>query len=368
MKKIALTFISSLLGGCLYAAALPAASPQSPVEGEETALSEEEGAASKEEGAKVRIPETAEEIMFGVRLPEKLTGSEEGKTKLKNKIEQILGRCGAGAGGSGGVFIIEPVINETDRSTSEGLVRNVSSISGELSLTARHRYSDAIFYSAAVPLNAVATGKDVDPLLLLVKAIKPTDAAYVRFVRNARKHAFDYGVTHPEIYDVPDAAPDTVVVLLPVAVVPAAPAAPAAPAPAPVASTPAAPEAPAAAVPQPAQQCEFYFSRTGWEVALKSCEYDPSTRAIHFVLSVTCKIRDNMNNTYTAITRAIASDGLKYDKFGIDDYHHDFPYGVPVIVQGSIKDVYSNPGSVPFIEMRLGNTDMEIRNLTVKNK
>lgn len=356
MKKIAFAFMASLISGSLFAA--PAS--QDP----------EEAPVSQTPEATVSIPQSADEIMFGVRLPEKFEGSEESKSKLKTKVEQILGRNGAGAGGQRDVFIVEPVLTETDRSTSEGLVRNVASISGELSLTARHRYSDAVFYSAAVPLNVSVTGVDADAMLLLAQAIKPTDAAYVRFVRNARKHAFDYGAIHPEIYEVPDVAPDTVVMLVPVAIVaPAVPTAPAAPADPSAPAAPAAPVVVAAPTAPAAPQCEFTYSRPGWEMELKSCEYDKSTRMIHFVLKVICRNRNNdMNNTYTSINRAIAADGQKYEKFYVDNLHHDFPYDVPVIVQGYIQNVYSNPGTVPFIEMSFGNTKVEIRNLTVSDQ
>lgn len=218
MMKLAITLLSSFLaGGFIYAASMSSVLAQS-AEGGEAEVVAGETATPEKSGLTVRIPESPEEIMFGVRLPKKLEGSEEGKSLLKNRVEQILGRCGAGAGGDRDVFVIEPTINETNRNTSEGLVRNVSSLTGELSLTARHRYSDAVFYSAVVPLNAAVAERDLDPLLILAKAIKPTDAAYVRFVRNARKNAFDYGSIHPEIYEVPDAPADTVVLIVPVVV------------------------------------------------------------------------------------------------------------------------------------------------------
>lgn len=345
MKKIAVAFVSLLIGVGVAMALDVVDMPADTVDATQQ---------------KIRIPESPEEIMFGVRLPADAGGSDDSKSLIENKIVQILGRCGAGAAGNLDVFVVEPVITELDRASSEGLVRNVSSISGELTLTARHRYSDAVFYSSTVPLNAVTKSTDADALSLLAKAIKPTDATYVRFVRNARKHAFDYGAIHPEIYvipDIPDVVPDTVVVLVPGAAVPD--------------NTPDVPKGPAddgVSMSPSAQHCEFYYSRPGWEAVLKSCEYDKSTRMIHFVLSVTAKIRGDLNYTYTDITRAIASDGQKYESFGIDDLHHDFPYDVPVIVQGYIKNVYSNPHTVPFIEMKFGNMELEMRNITVKDK
>lgn len=310
--------------------------------------------AQDEEVTEIRRPADESEIMFGVRLPKKNKLSAETGKMLENKVVQILGRCGAGASGNRDVFVVEPVVNVTSEQTTEGLVRNVTAVEGELSLTARHRYTDAVFYNTTVPLNAAAkNGNDDDVAKLLVKSIKPTDAAYVRFVRNARKNAFAYGQTHPEIYEVPD-QPDTVLLILPVLITPPDDPKPADDTPEPKSDTP--------------QECEIYFSRPGWSAQLKDCVYDSSTRCIVFDLSITNTQRTQRNNVYTCIARAIATDGGKYTEFFIDDYYHDYPYAIPVNFQLYIRGVYSNPGKVPFVEIRIGDCNVELRNVIVKNK
>lgn len=310
--------------------------------------------AQDDETVEIRRPADESEIMFGVRLPKKSKLTKETGKLLENKVVQILGRCGAGASGNRDVFVVEPVVNVLSENATEGLVRNVTAIEGELSLTARHRYTDAVFYNTTVPLNAATKSGDEDAAGLLVKSIKPTDAVYVRFVRNARKNAFAYGQSHPEIYEVPD-QPDTVVLILPILV-----------------STPDAPK-PKADVPEDAesdspQECEIYFSRPGWDAKLNNCVYDASTRCIVFDLSITNTQRTQRNNVYTCIDRAIASDGGKYTEFFIDDYYHDYPYDIPVNFKLYIRGVYSNPGKVPFVEIRIGDCNMELRNIIVKNK
>ena len=304
-------------------------------------------------------PATPEEIMFGVRIPERSGMSEDVSGLLDNRIVQILGRCGAGASGKRDVFVVEPVVNVLDKTKSEGLVQNVSSVKGELSLTARHRYSDAVIYNTTIPISAVVKGGGSDDAELLTKAIKPTDAAFVRFVRNARKNAFEYGTVHPDIYEIPAEARDTVIMLLPVAVAGGV-----------TESTPDSAATPVAVVVPSAKpgsvDCEIFFSDPGWKGEVVVSEYEKSTRSIHFTLKITNTLNGNRNGIYTSIARALDVNGGKYKSGLISDTTNDFPHDIPVTVDCYIKDVYENPGKVPFIEIALGNQRMEIRNMPVK--
>lgn len=309
------------------------------------------------------IPMSEEEVMFAVRLPEKSGLSDEVATLLENKVVQILGRTGAGASGNRDVFVIEPVVTLDGERKSEGLIRNVTSVNGELSLTARHRYSDAVFFNTVVPLNAAAKGSGADPLKLLVKAIRPADAAYVRFVKNARKNAFEFGLIHPEIYEVPD-LPD-----VPKDAGNDDGAAPLVETPLPADSVPyPAQSAPSAPImkPQSDADVKVYVSSPSWRVQFAGCEYDAATRTIRFGLRITNLEQTLKDHVYTRIEMALDADGGKYRNFGIDDYHHDFPFDIPVMVYGYIKDVYSNPREVPFVQVSLGNQRIELRNMIVR--
>lgn len=307
----------------------------------------------------VKVPQSENEIMFGVRVPEKSDLSYEVMEILENKTTQILGRCGAGASGKQDPFVVEPVLSMNDAKSSEGLVRNVTSISGELSLSARHRYTDAVFYTTTVPLTAVAKGNNTDQMQLLAKSIKPSDAVFVRFVRNARKKVFDYGLLHPEIYGIPDAPADTVVLVVPVAVIPDNTN------PVPQEDSPEISLPPA---PVPGGECEIFFSYPGFKADLVRCEYDPALRSIHFVMKITNIEKVEKHSIFTGIARGIDSEGNKYKDFKMDESYHDFPYGVPVTLHGYIKGVYSNPGIVPYLQVTLGDCRMELRNMIVNDK
>lgn len=303
------------------------------------------------------IPESEEDVMFAVRLPDKNGLSDEVAELLNNKVVQILGRCNAGASGKQDVFVIEPVVTLDGERKSEGLVRNVTSVNGELSLTARHRYSDAIFYNTVVPLNAAVKGSNANSMQLLVKAIRPADAAYVRFIKNARKNAFEFGLLHPEIYEIPeqqDKKADDV---------PSLPG-----------DTVAAEDSPLSVIPtsspvaQPSDGSlgEIYLSQPGLKVALANCVYDAATRSINIQLRVTNTDPGAKGDNWTEIRKAMDANGGSYQRFTVDDRYHSFPYDVPVAVNCSINDVYSNPMKVPYVEIQLGKTMVEIRNMIVK--
>ena len=302
-------------------------------------------------------------IMFGVKMPEPTQWSEEASGLLKSKVEQILGRCGAGAAGERDVFVVEPTVNVGETARTEGLVQNVATLSGELVLAAKNRYDGSVYYSTTVPLKVASKGSDSEAVTSLVRSIKPGDAAYVRFVRNARKKVAAYAAAHPEVFEIPDVpapAPSPVVIV----VVPEAapqPAAEPAQASTPVAAPPVA-ESPAPA----AAPADIYFSEPGWEASVKSCTYDASTRSIHLVMGFKSTARGDRSNLYTTIRNAIDAEGANYHNFVVDEFYHNYPYGVPVTVNFYIRDVYANPGVVPFIEIGIGNCRVELRNISVK--
>ena len=313
------------------------------------------------------VPMTQEEIMFSVRVPEKSGLSDEVASLLENKVVQVLGRCGAGASGSRDVFVVEPMLILNNHKKSEGLVRNVNSITGELSLTAKHRYSDAVLYNVAVPLNAVANGSGVDAMSLLAKSIRPSDAAYVRFVRNARKNAFEYGLAHPEIYEIPELPAETEKEEAPVKpeapVEPAAPAAPEAPV-APAAPVQTAPSAPVSA-PVSKGEAQMYVSDPTWKVEFTGCQYDPISRSIRIGLRITNLEHKQRDYVMTRLQMAMDAEGNKYRDLTVSEYNHSFPYDVPILVYGYIKDVYSNPGDIPFIQFLINSAKVELRNVVV---
>lgn len=305
------------------------------------------------------MPESEEDIMFSVRMPEKSGLSDEVASILENKIVQVLGRCGAGAAGSRDVFVVEPFLTLNDHKKSEGLIRNVNSISGELSLTARHRYSDAVFFNVSVPLNAAAKGSGVDAMQSLAKAIHPTDAAYVRFVKNARKNAFEFGLNHPEIYDIPEDIKTEEAPSAPVEAIPQETS--------PEPSTPS-PDVKPVSKPLDKSNVEIYVSDPSWKVEFTGCDYDATSRTISFGLRITNMEHKQRDYVLTRLEMAMDPEGGKYTNLAVSEYRHTFPYNVPIMLNCYIKDVFSNPKEVPFIQVLIDNAKVELRNVIVMDQ
>ena len=108
---------------------------------------------------------------------------------LESKVVAILGRTRATAPG-GGMLGLEPSLRLNGQSSTSGLVQNVETLSGEFVLTVRDLRDNTALHSQAIPLK-VTLKAGSDPMETLAKAIKPSEAVYVRFIRTARNRVCD---------------------------------------------------------------------------------------------------------------------------------------------------------------------------------
>ncbi len=353
------------------------------------------------------------EAMFAVKVAKSPSLSEENGKLLLSKIERAMSRCQAAAGVSGnGPFIVRAELNDITSASSEGLVKKVSSIKGELALTACNSFNNAVYYSATIPLSAAGTGSDEQMTQKLISAIKVNDAQFVRFVRNARSAIADYFNAHcDEMVDqarafasaggkrealeiclaVPSSAPcfgsalemieqlggsqqpEEKMVAVPVEEPVTVPEPAAVPEPAPV-ETPApaavpAPVAQPAATPAPASypQPDMYVSDPKWKVEFLGAEYTPVNRNIIISLKVTNNQGFNTSDLYTSLKQAIDTNGGSYSSFETEPKTYiSYPDHAPLKVSLIIRNVAQNPGNMAFLKIQIGNTDVELRNVMIK--
>lgn len=116
--------------------------------------------------------------------------------KIYEKTEQILTRNSAAAAGSEDVFTVKAYLSPGNRSESSGLVREITSISGEFTLVAMNKIDGAKYYSVTVPVKAALKSDSQDAMVALANSIRPTDAVYTRFVRVAREKVSQYYEEH----------------------------------------------------------------------------------------------------------------------------------------------------------------------------
>lgn len=133
-----------------------------------------------------------EEIHFVAGMPAQNGMPANAVNALKLKVEQIIARNNAGATSVYNAFVIQPelVLGETKK--TEGLLRDVTLVTGEFSLTARNKYDDSVYGTVVVEVQGDATGSKDAAISSLISSIKVTDPAFVRFIRTSRKRIAEF--------------------------------------------------------------------------------------------------------------------------------------------------------------------------------
>ena len=118
--------------------------------------------------------------------------SEKVVNALDLKLKQIMNRNSAAAADAYNVFAIDPSIELTDIISTEGMVQNVSVAKGNLTLIAKNKIDGAMYYTMTIPVKGDAFGNDEKALLKMISNIKVTDPAFTRFIRISRQKIEEY--------------------------------------------------------------------------------------------------------------------------------------------------------------------------------
>lgn len=107
-------------------------------------------------------------IHFVAGTPTQKGLSQKNMDALKLKVEQIIARNNAGTASLYNAFVIQPelVLGETKK--TEGLLRDVTLVTGEFSLTARNKYDDSVYGTAVIEVQGDATGSKDDAIASLI--------------------------------------------------------------------------------------------------------------------------------------------------------------------------------------------------------
>ena len=127
------------------------------------------------------------DVAFAAVKPEGKNLTEAQRTALLGKIERIIAKNNAGTISEHGAFGIKADIDILEKKSSAGLVRNVTVLAAEVTLTAFNTEDGSIYYSNSIRLETDVVGDDKQAMDALIKSIKVTDPQFVRFVRTARK-------------------------------------------------------------------------------------------------------------------------------------------------------------------------------------
>ena len=351
-------------------------------------------------------------IHFVAGTPTQKGLSQKNMDALKLKVEQIIARNNAGTASLYNAFVIQPelVLGETKK--TEGLLRDVTLVTGEFSLTARNKYDDSVYGTAVIEVQGDATGSKDDAIASLISGIKVTDPAFVRFIRTTRKRIADfYQQNCPVIIKkaevlidagllneaadylsiVPETVPcyDEVFGILqkigkrepqesPVTPEPA-PEEPASPEPAPeVQPTPVAEPVtfsePVVVQPEksPLPECKISVSCNDLSFELVSCEGNETAESIRVYARFTNTGVTN-NSATIRMTSAIDPDGATFTNFSQIEtngctswtYGNKMPKGVRIGKVFEIKGVSTPCATLSYVEMTVDNCKVIIHNLPV---
>lgn len=128
------------------------------------------------------------EVVFCVGKP---AGEEANNSNvselLERKTEQILLRNSAAASPDNCEYVIVPTLIVESCKSTEGLLGNVSVITGEFTLTAKNINDGTAYYAVTVPLKVSAKSlAKGDEAISLARSIRTNDVRYTRFIRISR--------------------------------------------------------------------------------------------------------------------------------------------------------------------------------------
>lgn len=129
------------------------------------------------------------QIYFGVGSPEGSEAEDRGVAALLvQKTEQILTRNSAAAAKDKSCYVLIPSLTVNSVNSTNGTLQKVTTVSGEFTLTAVKVSDGMQYYSVSVPVKTSTRNfKDGTEAQVLIKAVKPTDVKFTRFIRLARK-------------------------------------------------------------------------------------------------------------------------------------------------------------------------------------
>lgn len=365
--------------------------------------------------------QASDEIRFAVTEISNDGLTAEAASSLRDRVVRALSRVDAVSDNPYEVFDVVPSVELHDKQSTEGLVREVARITGDLTLRAVNRIDGTLYHSVTLPLSASATGGLNAAMQKLPQSVKPTDPVFVRFIRQARNKIDDYyaancatiiaqaqlladtgraeeaasylsGVTaHVPCYDAaaaiiteisrPAAALDTIVVEREVEVervveveVPAdtvvvervvevevpveVPVAAPAPAPAPQ--------------PQASPSPRVVVHADDLKVRILSCRGNLSTGRISIRVEI-LNLNPNKDRGYCIMEKAFNADGeeysermVKYEDRGISGGNYNLPYDIPVKMEFYIDNVRRRTPMLSFMQLGIRNVKVEVRDLPVQ--
>lgn len=356
------------------------------------------------------------EIQFHINRSTQKDITENVANALDLKLKQIMNRNSAATADACNVFAIEPSIELTDVVSTEGMVQNVSVAKGSLTLIAKNLVDGAMYYTMNIPVKGDAFGNSEKAMLKMISNIKMTDPAFTRFIRIARQKIEEYYEANCEViikkakslyaqkrykealnylsavspsvpcYDqaseleneiaanVPEETPrDTVVVEKVVEKEVEKIVEKEVEKPVVIEKVVEKPVVIEKVVEKPVQQpaaedvdCQISISTQDITFKVISCTGDMTQKRITLKGAVTNVTGNNWKNVRVNTISAYTADGIQLHSLDTDGLWQDFPSKITVPRNFYITKIEGKIEKLSFVELKIDDTFVEIRNLPVK--
>ena len=345
-------------------------------------------------------------LQFNINRSAQKDISENVVNALDLKLKQIMNRNSAAAADAYNVFAIDPSIELTDIVSTEGMVQNVSVAKGNLTLIAKNKIDGAMYYTMTIPVKGDAFGNNEKALLKLISNIKVTDPAFTRFIRISRQKIEEYYDANCSVIlqkakslsdqgkykeamsylsaispslpcyqqsselekeisaNIPVEVPhDTVVVEKEVEKIVEKEVEKIVEKPVVIEKVVEKP----VATPTPDNlDCQISISTQDFTFKVIECVGDMTQRRITIKAAITNVTTGNIKNLWVRMLSAYTGEGVQLNELSCENYYQDFPSKITVPRNFYITKIDSKINKLSFVDLKLGDTVVEIRNLPVR--
>ena len=326
-------------------------------------------------------------LQFNINRSAQKDISENVVNALDLKLKQIMNRNSAAAADAYNVFAIDPSIELTDIVSTEGMVQNVSVAKGNLTLIAKNRIDGAMYYTMTIPVKGDAFGNNEKALLKMISNIKVTDPAFTRFIRISRQKIEEYydancSVILQKAKSLSDQGKYKEAMSYLSAISPSLPCYQQSSELEKEISANIPPEVPHDTVVVEKEvekivekevekivekpDCQISISTQDFTFKVIECVGDMTQRRITIKAAITNVTTGNIKNLWVRMLSAYTGEGVQLNELSCENYYQDFPSKITVPRNFYITKIDSKINILSFVDLKLGDTVVEIRNLPVR--
>ena len=326
-------------------------------------------------------------LQFNINRSAQKDISEKVVNTLDLKLKQIMNRNSAAAADAYNVFAIDPSIELTDIVSTEGMVQNVSVAKGNLTLIAKNKIDGAMYYTMTIPVKGDAFGDKEKALLKMISNIKVTDPAFTRFIRLSRQKIEEYydancSVILQKAKSLSDQGKYKEAMSYLSAISPSLPCYQQSSELEKEISANIPVEVPHDTVVVEKEEekivekevekivekpdCQISISTQDFTFKVIECVGDMTQRRITIKAAITNVTTGNIKNLWVRMLSAYTGEGVQLNELSCENYYQDFPSKITVPRNFYITKIDSKINKLSFVDLKLGDTVVEIRNLPVR--